>query len=73
MIRPCTDADFDTIHAIINDAAEAYRGVIPADCWHEPYMPKEYLRSEIESGVRFWDGTRAASWSASWASKMFKT
>ena len=54
MIRPCTDADFETIFAIINDAAEAYRGVIPADRWHEPYMPREELRHEIQSGVRFW-------------------
>jgi N-acetylglutamate synthase-like GNAT family acetyltransferase len=54
MIRPCTDADFDTIYAIINEAAEAYRGVIPADRWHQPYMPREQLRHEIESGVRFW-------------------
>ena len=54
MIAPCTDADFDTIYAIINEAAEAYRGVIPADRWHEPYMPREELRHEIESGVRFW-------------------
>ena len=54
MIRPCTDIDFDTIHAIINDAAHAYCGVIPADCFQVPYMPKEYLRHEIDSGVRFW-------------------
>jgi N-acetylglutamate synthase-like GNAT family acetyltransferase len=54
MIRPCTEADFDTIIAIINEAAEAYRGVIPADRWHEPYMPREELRHEIDSGVRFW-------------------
>lgn len=54
MIRPCTDADFDAIHAIINDAAIAYRGVIPADCWHEPYMSREALASEIGNGVRFW-------------------
>ena len=54
MIRACTDSDFDTIHAIINDAAEAYRGVIPADCWHEPYMSREALAGEIERGVRFW-------------------
>ncbi len=47
MIRPCTDADFGTILAIINDAAQAYCGVIPADCWHEPYMSKEYLRAEM--------------------------
>jgi N-acetylglutamate synthase-like GNAT family acetyltransferase len=54
MIRPCTDADFDTIYSIINEAAEAYRGVIPADRWHEPYMSREQLRHEIQSGVRFW-------------------
>jgi len=54
MIRPCTDADFDTIHSIINDAAAAYRGVIPADRWHEPYMSNDELRHEIQSGVRFW-------------------
>ena len=61
MIRSCTEADFDAIHSIINDAAVAYRGVIPADCWHEPYMTREALASEIASGVRFWgmeqDGT----------------
>ena len=54
MIRPCNDADFEIIFAIINEAAEAYRGVIPADRWHEPYMPEEDLRHEIQSGVRFW-------------------
>jgi GNAT superfamily N-acetyltransferase len=54
MIRPCTSADFDSIYAIVNEAAEAYRGVIPADRWHEPYMPEEELRHEIKSGVRFW-------------------
>jgi N-acetylglutamate synthase-like GNAT family acetyltransferase len=40
--------------AIINDAAQAYRGVIPADCWHEPYMSPEALESEAAAGVRFW-------------------
>jgi hypothetical protein len=54
VIRPCTDADFDAIFVIINDAAQAYCGVIPADRWHVPYMPKEELRHEIDSGVRFW-------------------
>jgi GNAT superfamily N-acetyltransferase len=54
MIRPCTDADFPTILEIINDAAQAYRGVIPADCWHEPYMPQGELVRQIESGVEFW-------------------
>lgn len=53
-VRPCSDADFETIYSIINDAAQAYRGVIPEDRWHEPYMPREELRHEIESGVRFW-------------------
>jgi len=54
MIRPCNDADFDAILAIINDAAQAYCGVIPADRWHEPYMSDDELRREIQSGVRFW-------------------
>jgi GNAT superfamily N-acetyltransferase len=54
MIRSCTDTNFESIYSIINDAAEAYRGVIPADRWHEPYMPREELRREIGCGVRFW-------------------
>ena len=53
MIRPCTPDDFDTIHTIINEAAEAYRGVIPSDCWHDPYMPVAALASEIAGGVEF--------------------
>ncbi|MFW6154220.1 MAG: GNAT family N-acetyltransferase [Planctomycetota bacterium] len=54
MIRECTDADVDAIYAIINDAAIAYRGVIPDDRWHEPYMTAEHLAGEIAAGVRFW-------------------
>jgi N-acetylglutamate synthase-like GNAT family acetyltransferase len=54
LIRPCDDRDFEAIYAIINDAAEAYRGVIPEDRWHEPYMSKDDLQHEIQSGVRFW-------------------
>ncbi|MBI4529530.1 MAG: GNAT family N-acetyltransferase [Deltaproteobacteria bacterium] len=54
MIRKCESDEFDTICAIINDAAQAYKGVIPADCWKEPYMPEEELRNEIDSGVVFW-------------------
>jgi GNAT superfamily N-acetyltransferase len=54
MIRPCDDADFEMIYLIINDAAQAYQGVIPEDRWHETYMPRAELRHEIESGVRFW-------------------
>jgi len=54
LIRRCETSDFDTIYTIINDAAEAYRGTIPTDCWKEPYMTKEELRSEIRDGVEFW-------------------
>ncbi len=54
MIRPCVASDFDAMHEIINDAAQAYRGVIPGDRWHEPYMPREELLREIRDGVRFW-------------------
>jgi N-acetylglutamate synthase-like GNAT family acetyltransferase len=48
------DADFPAILAIINDAAGAYRGVIPADRWHEPYMAADELEREISAGVVFW-------------------
>ncbi len=54
MIRECREADFTTILEIINEAAQAYKGVIPDDCWHEPYMPSEELRHEIEDGIDFW-------------------
>lgn len=54
MIRRCTDADFEAIEAIINEAAEAYRGAIPSDRWHEPYMTREALAAEIAAGVNFW-------------------
>jgi GNAT superfamily N-acetyltransferase len=53
MMRPCIEDDFDAILAVINEAAEAYRGVIPADRWTEPYMPAGHLRDEIATGVRF--------------------
>jgi N-acetylglutamate synthase-like GNAT family acetyltransferase len=54
LIRLSTDEDFAAILAIINDAARAYRGVIPADRWHEPYMPADELAKEIADGVVFW-------------------
>jgi len=53
MIRSCDAQDFHDIFEIINDAAQAYRGIIPPDCWREPYMPAGKLRSEIKDGVRF--------------------
>jgi N-acetylglutamate synthase-like GNAT family acetyltransferase len=54
MIRECKDSEFNTISEIINDAAQAYRGVIPQDCWHEPYMSFAELRAQIEDGIVFW-------------------
>ena len=54
MIRPRTDQDFEDIFEVINDAAQAYQGVIPSDRFKDPYMPREELRREIEDGVRFW-------------------
>ena len=58
MIRKSVDNDFTAMLAIINDAARAYRGVIPADRWHEPYMPADELSEEIASGVAFWVAER---------------
>jgi GNAT superfamily N-acetyltransferase len=59
VIRRCTPAELPIIDAIINEAAEAYRGVIPADCWHEPYMSRGELTAEIAAGVAFqgWDSS----------------
>jgi N-acetylglutamate synthase-like GNAT family acetyltransferase len=54
MIRRCNDNDFEIIYAVINDAAQAYKGVIPADLWKEPYMSKDELRHETNEGVSFW-------------------
>jgi len=54
MIRKCRESDFDTLFEIINDAAGVYKGVIPEDRWHEPYMPREELQQEIDVGVVFW-------------------
>jgi GNAT superfamily N-acetyltransferase len=53
-IRLCRDEERATILAIVNAAAEAYRGVIPADCWREPYMPSFELDDEIDARVAFW-------------------
>lgn len=54
MIRRCEPIDLAVVYAIINDAAMAYKGIIPADRWHEPYMPMEELQHEIADGVDFW-------------------
>ena len=54
MIRRCGERDFEAIWSIINDGAEAYRGVIPADRLGDPYMGREKLAEEIADGVAFW-------------------
>jgi len=54
VIRKLSLSDFDSILRIINDAAQAYKGVIPDDLWREPYMSSEELRHEIDSGVEFY-------------------
>jgi len=53
MLRAATENDFDDIYTIINDAAIAYKGIIPADRWHEPYMSKAELEKQIQEGVCF--------------------
>ena len=55
------DADFQAILAVVNDAAIAYRGKIPADRWKEPYMPAHELKEEIQSGVQFFGYTENGS------------
>lgn len=54
MIIKYTPVDFHTIYEIINDSAAAYKGVIPADRWHDPYTSQAELKGQIEEGVEFW-------------------
>ena len=54
MISKLQPAEFNSILHVVNDAAEAYRDVIPEDRWKEPYMSDEELRGEMESGVKFY-------------------
>jgi len=54
VIRQCRDDETSTILAIVNAAAEAYRDVIPADRWHDPYMSAEQLQRDVAAGVDFW-------------------
>src|SRR3989441_3625281 len=54
LIRKSVEADSAAMLTIVNAAAQAYRGVIPADRWHEPYMPTDELEKEISDGVVFW-------------------
>jgi N-acetylglutamate synthase-like GNAT family acetyltransferase len=54
MIRECKESDFTMMLETINDAAQAYKGIIPVECWNEPYISYEELMCEIEDGVVFW-------------------
>ncbi len=54
MIKLLTSSETVSIWHIINEAAQAYKGVIPPDCWHEPYMPEAELEREMSTGVVFW-------------------
>ncbi len=54
LIRKSVEADAAAMLTIVNAAAQAYREVIPADRWREPYMPSEELEKEIADGVIFW-------------------
>ena len=64
MLRLCEEADTDQIWAVINDGAEAYRGIIPENRWRDPYMTRQELLTELSNGVVFWgheqDGTLQA-------------
>lgn len=53
-VQLLTPGQLEELWTVINDGAQAYRGVIPADCWHEPYMTREELAGEIAQGVEFW-------------------
>jgi len=54
MIRRCDNSELEVIYSIINDAAQAYKGIIPANRWKEPYMSRDELRREMDEGVVFW-------------------
>ena len=53
-LRKCREEETPIVLAIINTAAEVYRGAIPVDCWHEPYMSAAELDAEMRAGVEFW-------------------
>ena len=52
MITECTKKNISKILYVINDASLKYKGIIPNDCWHEPYMTKQKLINEFANGVR---------------------
>jgi N-acetylglutamate synthase-like GNAT family acetyltransferase len=54
LVRRMRESDLVAALTIVNDAARSYRGVIPADRWHEPYLSRDELEREIADGVIFW-------------------
>jgi GNAT superfamily N-acetyltransferase len=54
MIRKVASSEYGIVTAVVNDAAEAYKGAIPSDCWKEPYMTTEELTEEVGRGVEFY-------------------
>ena len=54
MISEYKKTDVSKILFIINDASQKYKGIIPDDCWHEPYMSKHELIDEFNNGVRMY-------------------
>ena len=54
MISEYKKTDTSKILHIINDASLKYKGVIPDDCWSEPYMSEQELISEFNDGVRIY-------------------
>jgi hypothetical protein len=61
VVRCRNDRDFEQILSIINDGAQAYTGIIPADCWTDPYMSEKALAHEINEGVVFWGFEQAST------------
>ena len=58
MIKECTKKNISNILHVINDASLKYKGIIPNDCWHEPYMTKQKLINEFANGVRMFGYNR---------------
>jgi len=54
MIGEYKKADTSKILYIINNASLRYKGIIPDDCWHEPYMSEQELINEFSYGVRMY-------------------
>ncbi len=61
MIRKCGPEDVESIYLIINEAAKTYKGGIPPDCYHEPYMSMEELRREMRR-MTFYGWEEEGNW-----------